>query len=250
MHRHREILATALTLALSSLMINGCATSPPKPKSESLYKDFLNGDVRLECRVTCGGAFGSSIADMNQLYNAGLWKELAEKVYLIGFNQDIAYFFLGRAAEGLEKYKAAETYYLLAQSATACVLGGCGGLVFPDIVNSRLANLKDKKINQNNVIETKTETPINNSNQIAVSPNALTNVASISCKTNDDCPPGEECRSISGGGAKCTNGTARTDESLTSQSVEKPLEDSGKNQSKEEIELVYSGGVYEIPATH
>ena len=131
-----------ILLLLIIQLLAGCTSLLPRPKSDSLYTDFLDGDIRLECSISCAWTFGTNVPTLIQLYNAGLWKELAEKVYTIGFNQNISYFYLGRAAEELNKPTAAETYYKLAKSGPSCILNGCSGFKFPDVIEQRLSVVK------------------------------------------------------------------------------------------------------------
>ena len=131
--------------ALVFCCLSACMSSPPKPitSNQSQSESFLNGEIRLNCKISCSRAFGSEAVHLNKLYKAGLWHELARKIYEIDFNIDIAYFYLGRAAEGLGKIKAAEKYYLLSQSAwTWCIYPTCQGLSFPDASVKRLNKLK------------------------------------------------------------------------------------------------------------
>lgn len=154
-------------------LLAGCTSLLPRPKSDSLYRDFLDGDIRLECGISCAWTFGTSVPTLMQLYNAGLWKDLAEKVYTIGFNQNVSYFLLGRAAEELNKLSAAENYYKLSKVSSSCAFNGragCAGFTFPDIVDYRLsvvrtaqerlkaieANKKQADIKKNDFIVNKT----------------------------------------------------------------------------------------------
>lgn len=259
-----------LLIAFLVIFTVGCASSPPRPKSGSLYTDFSNGDIRLDCRLSCAGKFGSNLSYMMQLHNAESWNELAKEVYLAGFNQDIAYYFLGRSAEGLENYQAAETYYLLGQAATACMLSGCGGLVFPDVINNRLAILKDKKINQRkppsreaaNLIDVVAGENKNIDSQNPAKPTELTASSNIACKTSADCPLGDTCRSKPGGGTSCAVGSVLSQETpvrnkqevseskttdIQNTSVKKP--EVSISEVADEVKLVFSGGVYEVPVT-
>ncbi|MCC8997540.1 MAG: hypothetical protein LM517_10955 [Nitrosomonas sp.] len=56
----------------------------------------------------CRGKFGTNLQDIHQSYLLEGWHDLSTKVLEIGFNQDLAYFYLGRAAEGIGEFKAAQ----------------------------------------------------------------------------------------------------------------------------------------------
>ena len=231
-----NITVNIVLYPLLCLSLIGCMSSHPKVSVSSFDQAFHNGEIRLGCSLLCSMQFGASLSDMHQLYLQQRWHELSREIIEIGFNQDIAYYYLGRAAEGLGKTKAAEVYYLLSQSAPRCILNGCQGFSFPDVVNDRLANIKkypsapevsssysNQKSRSSNVSQL--ENPDNNSRN--------------ECSVDSDCKSDEIC--------KLTKSRF--------QCIKKPVADikpqsNHKDKSYEignEIKLISVGGVYEIP---
>ncbi|GEM_PF-1975520 len=95
---------------------------------------FKNGDARLGCQMQCAVTWGLYRDRAKALYNARAWNDLATNVLRIGYADDLSYFYLGKAAEGLGHYRAAENYYRLSRAAPLkCVdiFGDCYGFVFP-----------------------------------------------------------------------------------------------------------------------
>jgi hypothetical protein len=128
------VLAAAVMLAsgCSSLSSSGIGTA--KTGRLELSDDFKNGDARLACRWHCALTWGLERQHAKALYDAGAWNELAFDVLKIGYADDLSYYYLARAAEGLGYSRAAENYYRLSRGATlkcAEMYGDCYGFVFP-----------------------------------------------------------------------------------------------------------------------
>lgn len=228
-HIVNTILYTFLSLGLI-----GCISSPPKASVSSFEHAFLNGETRLDCTLLCSMKFGTNLPDMHQLYLQQRWHELSSKVIEIGFNQNIAYYYLGRAAEGLGKPKAAEIYYLLSESAPRCLLNGCKGLSFPDVTTERLANIKRHSF----------EAASQYSIQSSHSSNPSTSVNADyklknECSDNSDCKADEGC-DLSGSRFQCIK-------NITANFESRPIHKNESQDIENEIKLISVGGVYEIP---
>lgn len=129
-------------LLLQIVSFSGCvsdgARSVSGAKSINQYDSFLAGDIRVDCFLLCGGTWGMNSAKIASSYNLGSWKELATDVMNIGYRNDISYYLLGAAAEGLGKPKAAQIYYKLAlDDPFKCVTPNCLGLDVPTLAKSR-----------------------------------------------------------------------------------------------------------------
>jgi hypothetical protein len=99
-----------------------------------LSEQFRNGDARLPCDMHCAVTWALYRDRARALYNARAWNDLAMNVLRIGYADDLSYFYLGKAAEGLGHYRAAENYYRLSRAAPlkcADIYGDCYGFVFP-----------------------------------------------------------------------------------------------------------------------
>lgn len=244
MKLYNSVLNTVLSL-LTCLSLIACMSSHPKASESSFNQAFLNGEIRLDCMFLCSGKFGADARDIHQLYLQQQWHELSLKVSEIGFNIDIAYFYLGRAAEGVGKPKAAEVYYLLSQSAPRCILGGCMDLSFPDVVTDRLVNLRK----QSSVPEVSSSLPIqplqsSDFSNILSTPVLAEDVKKKSkneCIINSNCISNKACKVFDSNRYECIE---------EGQTANYELKSTQKNESDDmgnEIKLISVGGVYEIP---
>lgn len=128
-----------VVIAVCGLMTYGCAstgiqTSTGEPAT-NVIEVFQRGEARLNCEVSCSGAWGLARRQAKRLYEQGLWNDLVTEVVRVGFKADQTYFYLGRAAEGLGHTEAARTYYKLGlASSYKCsgIFNNCDGLVFPN----------------------------------------------------------------------------------------------------------------------
>jgi len=135
-------------LVLGALALSGClATTPVKPFNQSV---FQKGDIVLTCQgiegIGCAGSWGSSAARMRSQYDYQQWDELARSVIATNFPYDLAYFYLGRAAEGKGYYGAAANYYRAAQTAIKCAgfINVCNGLDVPSLATDRLKLVENR----------------------------------------------------------------------------------------------------------
>ncbi len=118
------------------------AAGQPSPVSESQVQAALhNGGTVLDCGASCADRWGRSQAELTRRYQAGDWVGLATLVLETGYRQDLAYFYLGRAAEGVGADSAALGYYRTAVSLTtgsaadarcAASAAGCGAVSLPN----------------------------------------------------------------------------------------------------------------------
>lgn len=134
------------SLRLILALISGCSSL--QPQNADTAEAFLLGDTRLECdSFTCAGTDGSNRAKMRALHDAAQWKNLALLAMSVGYNRDLNYYYLGRAAEGLNKLSAAEVYYGLAENAKPCagIVNNCDGFKFPQIIQYRLSRIAAAK---------------------------------------------------------------------------------------------------------
>jgi hypothetical protein len=98
------------------LVIAGCGT-PPKHDTQRVGLDmqrFSSGNVTLSCSTTsCAWTFGSKRNLLLSLQQSSQWERLANEVLALDFDQDLSYFYLGQAAEGMGNSRAALNYYRL-----------------------------------------------------------------------------------------------------------------------------------------
>ena len=94
--------------------------------SES-FERFKQGMFELDCS-NCGLSFALNQSEYKQLYDNQDWRLLAQEVMKNGYKLDLAYFYLGKAAQGLGYVDAAKTYLgkaaaLSAEADSACAEG-------------------------------------------------------------------------------------------------------------------------------
>lgn len=156
-------------LHLGKMELVGLGGKPDAGKAEQLLKSVaLNPEVadlalpilqqgqglltwrqglsRLTCDgLLCAGTWGANRTKLKQLYASGDWIALAAHVIKLGNKEDLAYFYLGRSAEGIGDFESAAIYYRLAIDAKergmpcAGIVNNCDGFVFPRDVNARTA---------------------------------------------------------------------------------------------------------------
>ena len=121
---------------------------PPEVPPEELVRRLQAGEPALECGLPCRDAWRANRATALVLNEGRQWRELAVLVMQIGYMNDLTYYYLGRAAEGLGFWDAANTYYRISVRLTSAGLtcgaesaGYCNGQVFPAAAQTELAEL-------------------------------------------------------------------------------------------------------------
>jgi len=121
-----EIASRSLACLDSSGQVHRVLKSEVKYKETtpdirtSILSDLSNGTLTLECGDLCGASWANSLSSIHSLDLAENWQELAVKVVQIGHKEDLAYYYIGQAAQGLGYHKAAIAYY----SVSAGIAGG------------------------------------------------------------------------------------------------------------------------------
>lgn len=106
--------------------------------------NWRNGLSRLTCGVFCAASWGANRDQLKKHLENEEWIELSARILKVGFQTDMAYYYLGRASEGMGDLPAAVTYYKLAldpkeyDHSCAGFINNCDGLVFPKDVTDRL----------------------------------------------------------------------------------------------------------------
>ena len=188
----KKILFLILILAL----VSGCSSSPKILSTSHISQDeaFKSGLIRLDCIWFCHWKAFVNFPELQQLYLTKSWATLSRQIIDIGFGGDIAYFYLGSAAEGLGYDSAALTYYQLgnqlgdyhpAKCNKVNDLLSCQGHRFPKEFNDRIYALQNKK-------------------------NTQQTIPQFTCTTNSDCMPNQNCHSLPGGAAECRDNSAQT----------------------------------------
>jgi len=131
-----------------ALVLTSCAVRTPEVPTDELLRRLQTGEPMLDCRLACLDAWRANRATALVLNETRRWQELAVLVMQTGYTDDLTYFYLGRAAEGLGYREAAKTYYQisarLSAAGLACVKENpdlCNGQRLPAAAEARLAEL-------------------------------------------------------------------------------------------------------------
>lgn len=146
--RSFRVAATGMLAAL----VAGCSSTVTNmtPEVEAqLIARVTSGQAYLDCGLGCAGTWGGALGDLRARYARQDWRALASKVMEIGFQNDLAYFYLGRAAEGMGADEAALTYYRTSGSLATGPSGRyrcrgdlCNGIVLPQDLYPRIAQVQ------------------------------------------------------------------------------------------------------------
>jgi len=130
------------------LVLTSCAVRTPEVPIDELIRRLQAGEPMLDCRLACLDAWQANRATALVLNETRRWRELAVMVMQTGYTDDLTYFYLGRAAEGLGYREAAKTYYQISARLSAagltCIKENpdlCNGQRLPAAAEARLAEL-------------------------------------------------------------------------------------------------------------
>src|ERR1700730_5164346 len=131
-----------------ALVLTSCAVRTPEVPIDEMLRRLQTGEPMLDCRLACLYAWQANRPTALILNETRRWQELAVLVMQTGYTDDLTYFYLGRAAEGLGYRETAKTYYQisarLSAAGLACVKENpdlCNGQRLPTAAEARLAEL-------------------------------------------------------------------------------------------------------------
>lgn len=142
------------------LYLNACSPKYTTMTPElhlQMMADLKIGTLNLNCQFECDWSWLGKFKEMVALHNANQWEPLAMLVMQVGHEKDIAYYFLGRAAEGLGYKQAAKNYYQRSAELSGDTVNlhhyrsldnGCAGIDLASVLPTRLASLKENNLSQ------------------------------------------------------------------------------------------------------
>ena len=150
--RNRCNFAIGLMLALSGCGAQQVGFSDPAARTAALEK-FHAGTAAMTCGtgVDCNFKWINSRSTAQRFAQAQKWDDVADVVLAAGMDVDLAWFYLGLAAEGENRNNAARVYYNTSiRKTTAGGINACGfitdsnceGITLPDDANDQLASLR------------------------------------------------------------------------------------------------------------
>lgn len=110
---------------------------------DELLNDFKSGKIVLDCDNHCGNSWERAANELYSFDMAENWKTLALRVSQIGRRYDLAYYYLGQAAQGLGYHTTAIKYYTLSAAIASggspgercgSYASGCFGIDIPEAV--------------------------------------------------------------------------------------------------------------------
>ncbi|MFM9863966.1 MAG: S1C family serine protease [Micropepsaceae bacterium] len=145
----------ASLFALGMLILAGCASTVVNTTDSATvarHDAFKSANINLPMGTLEAAEWTINRPAAYDLLAAGQWRALADLVQRKGINNDLAWYYLGRAAEGLGDSGLARTYYQRSLDRTnsdkysaTCqgkVMSLCDGFDFPDVAQARLASLQ------------------------------------------------------------------------------------------------------------
>jgi hypothetical protein len=144
----RRACVAACTVLVLGLVLASCASAPPEVPPDELIRRLQTGEPVLDCGLPCRDIWRANRATALLLNETRQWRELAVLVMQIGYTNDLTYYYLGRAAQGLGFWDAAKRYYQisvrLSSAGITCTAEGaeyCNGQIFPAAAQAELAEL-------------------------------------------------------------------------------------------------------------
>ena len=114
-------MPTRFAAVLAIMLVAGCSArldSMSYEQQRDIMPAFQQGRTVLGCRLACTWPWISRRQSLSRLAFYGQWNELARQVSEIGYQEDLGYYWLGRAAEAQGYYPAALRYYTVANAMT------------------------------------------------------------------------------------------------------------------------------------
>ena len=137
-------------LVVCALLLGGCAatatTTVGKEPDPERLRLLERSAVKLGCRTPeCAYAFSKQRGQLLSLHDKGFHAALAAQVMALDYDNDLAYYYLGHAAEGLGYGQAALTYYRTARvtpSKCAVEVHTCNGFRMDTLLPQRIGALE------------------------------------------------------------------------------------------------------------
>lgn len=127
--------------------------TPVQRLTDEQNKALESGDVRLTCGLPCAFSWGYNRRKLKGYHDAEMWDDLIYEVLNIGYEENIAYYYLGRSIESRGNLDAAEKYYKLGLVAKKCSGDGCGGIALPEELNKSILRVQGARSASRDLIE-------------------------------------------------------------------------------------------------
>lgn len=138
------------------IILSACGVPKHAVVTPELHNRFIEdlkaGNLNLTCEsVECTFSWIDKYDEMVSLYKSAQWTGLTDLVMQVGFPRDLAYYFLGRSAEGLGYSDSAMKYYQKSMSLYSDSVHshhcrefqqGCGGVDLASVLPQRIASIQ------------------------------------------------------------------------------------------------------------
>jgi S1-C subfamily serine protease len=161
------------SLLAVALVATGCVTATEVNKTDQAamarFDAFRGGNVTLPMGAIAAAEWALFRDTAYEHLAAGAWRELADVVQRKGINNDLGWYYLGRAAEGMGETTLARQYYQRSiersnspKASHRCqgvLVSLCDGFEFPDVTAARLAQLQAASASKPDVTPEKIASP-------------------------------------------------------------------------------------------
>ena len=103
-----------LAISVAMLALVGCQQQVEvvtPDVQQRMLDDLKAGKLTLNCGINCSFTWFHKAGQIHALDMAERWPDLAVAVMQVGHGSDLAYYYLGQAAQGLGEHTAAISYY-------------------------------------------------------------------------------------------------------------------------------------------
>ena len=137
-------------IAMATALLGGCASQfgdATPERRQAMLQDFRDGKAELTCRIACQFTYSRALSSLHVMHQTQDWAGLSENILRIGYSNDLSYYYLGRAAEGLGYPRAALRYYQISggiatgdeRMAKCAASAECNGIELPRALQPRMA---------------------------------------------------------------------------------------------------------------
>ncbi len=151
----RVINVRLVSSFIAFLLISGCSSSLVNKTDQAAmarYDAFRGGNISLPMGNIEAAEWTLYRDSAYEHLAAGAWRELADLIQRKGINNDLNWYYLGRAAEGLAEMDLARQFYARSIERSASekashrcqgtLVSLCDGFEFPDVTHARLSQLQ------------------------------------------------------------------------------------------------------------
>lgn len=136
-------------------------TSTPLVFYSEDSEKFKNGKLELNCKGECYAQYLIAQGSLKKLHEEKAWRELSQKIIKLPYKIDIAYYYLGAAAEGMGYIDSSRIYFSKAYELSKSTEDSCSKATFLSCNGIEITNVSHAVTNApEKVIATFQATPL------------------------------------------------------------------------------------------